>query len=167
MTSKTVALRPDMQHVWSVIVPQIAYDHPFLMHGLIAAAAMHKAYLLPGQRDTYHDIAAYHQMVGLEGFRKSKSLISDENWKAHFCFSSLLALVVCCQPARVNPAFRLNNDVPDILELFVFVRGLNESLFGYQSKITFTQLSPLVHGVWIVTPADPSYRSVLLGLRWF
>ena len=158
VTSKTLALRSDMQHVWSITVPHIAYDYQFLMHGILAVTAMHKAYLLPGQRETYHDIAAYHQMLGIEGFRRSKSSFGDKSWKAHFCFSSLLTLVVCCQPVRVNPAFRSHSDIPDILELFVFVRGLQESLSDYQSKLTFTQLSPLVHGVWIVTQADPSYR---------
>ena len=36
-----------MQYVWRVTIPEIGYQSPTLMHGLLAAAAMHKAYLLP------------------------------------------------------------------------------------------------------------------------
>lgn len=59
-SSDTLALRADMQHVWRMTIPEIAYQSPMLMHGILAVAAMHKAYLLPSRRRTYLDLAAFH-----------------------------------------------------------------------------------------------------------
>jgi hypothetical protein len=69
ITANTLALRLDMQHIWRMVLPEMSYNTPFLSHGLLSVAALHKAHLLPARRDKYLDLAAYHQTRGMEGFR--------------------------------------------------------------------------------------------------
>ncbi|KAI1010866.1 hypothetical protein LB503_004917 [Fusarium chuoi] len=61
ITANTLALRLDMQHIWRMVLPEMSYNTTFLSHGLLSVAALHKAHLLPARRDTYLDLAAYHQ----------------------------------------------------------------------------------------------------------
>ncbi|KAI2469446.1 hypothetical protein F4781DRAFT_394089 [Annulohypoxylon bovei var. microspora] len=157
-TADTLALRNDMQYVWRVTIPEIAYQNPFVMRGILAVAAVHKAYLLPNRRSSYLDLAAYHQMRGLEAFRAAIHDLSDENWKPCFCFASIIALLVCSSGMRIRSELRSDDSVPDILELFTFVRGIRTVLLPYQTRVLDSTLGPLARGVWIVNPEDPSYR---------
>ncbi|GJC87701.1 sterol regulatory element-binding protein ECM22 [Colletotrichum liriopes] len=117
-TAHTLALRADMQDVWRTVVPQMGYEHPFVLHGILAVSAIHKAHLLPSQREKYLDIAAYHQTRGLEGFRTALFYIRDTNWKPSFCFSSTIVLYVCALAAHGSrePAA---GTLSEILKLFV------------------------------------------------
>lgn len=158
-SSDTLALRADMQHVWRVTIPEIAYQSPMLMHGILAVAAMHKAYLLPSRRRTYLDLAAFHQNSGLEAFRVTLHDIGEQNWKPFLCFASVIALLVCSIPMESKPELQLGTTAaPDVLQLFVFVPGIRSVLLPYQSMLIGTVLGPLVHGVWITCPQDPSYK---------
>ncbi|KAF5974384.1 sterol uptake control 2 [Fusarium coicis] len=65
ITANTLALKLDMQHVWRMVLPEMSYNAPFLSHGLLSVAALHKAHLLPERRDKYLDLAAYHQTRGM------------------------------------------------------------------------------------------------------
>ncbi|GKT58074.1 C6 zinc finger domain-containing protein [Colletotrichum tofieldiae] len=148
-TADTLALRTDMQDVWRTLVPQMGYEHPFVLHGILAVSAIHKAHLLPSQREKYLDIAAYHQTRGLEGFRTALFYIGDTNWKPSFCFSSTIVLYVCALAAHGSrePAA---GTLSEILKLFVLVRGFRSVLLPCQAEVLETPLAPLSHGIWIV-----------------
>ncbi|KAI1016758.1 hypothetical protein LB504_007140 [Fusarium proliferatum] len=92
ITANTLALRLDMQHIWRMVLPEMSYNTPFLSHGLLSVAALHKAHLLPARRDTYLDLAAYHQSRGMHGFRSIFSSIDEKNWHPAFCFSSTIVI---------------------------------------------------------------------------
>jgi hypothetical protein len=47
VTVNTLSIRPEMQHVWRITIPEIGYSFPFVMQGILAVAAVHKAYLTP------------------------------------------------------------------------------------------------------------------------
>ncbi|GFG27831.1 hypothetical protein IFM61606_07891 [Aspergillus udagawae] len=126
VTADTFAVRPDMQYVWRIVVPEMGQRSPFVTHGILAVAAQHKAHLLPGLRDKYLDMAAYHQVLGLEGFRAALSNVNHENWKPSFTFSSII-----------------------VIYLFVLVRGLRTTLLR-DAQLGETELAPWSHGVWIL-----------------
>lgn len=147
VTADTLTRRADMQHVWRIIVPELGYKHPFVLHGLLAITATHKAYLLPSQRDKYLDIAAYHQTLGLEGFRTALFYIGDDNWKPSFCFSSTIVLYVCSLLAHKAAE---SDTISEVLKLFVLIRGFRSILLPCQAEVAATQLAPLSHGIWIV-----------------
>jgi hypothetical protein len=129
----------------------MAYGSSFLMHGILAVAAMHKAHLQPAQRRVYADLAVYHQTVGLEGFRVALSELTsgDADWKPCFCFATLVVLSMCWQPAgalvdlaETTPA----GTTPAALDFFVFMRGVDAVIRTHQSQLLHTALSPLIEG---------------------
>ncbi|CAG9946985.1 unnamed protein product [Clonostachys rosea f. rosea IK726] len=146
VTASTLSLRPDLQHVLRSIMPSMAYGSSFLMHGILAVAAMHKAHLQPAQRRVYTDLAVHHQTVGLEGFRVALSELSsgDADWKPCFCFATLVGLSMCWQPA--GALANLAGTTPAALDFFVFMRGVDAVIRTHQSQLLHTALSPLIEG---------------------
>ncbi|TQN71774.1 Sterol uptake control protein 2 [Colletotrichum shisoi] len=159
-TANTMSSKPEMQHVWRVAIPEIGYECPFVMHGILAIAALHKAYLLPPERDTYLDLATSHQTAGLEGFRAVLHKLDDSNWESVFCFASITSLHVSFHPVRKSTDHDAEL-LPDITALFVFVRGIRAILEPYHGGLSRTRLGPMAQGSWVIDPGDtknPSLR---------
>ncbi|KAK7460228.1 hypothetical protein Landi51_00476 [Colletotrichum acutatum] len=155
VTANSLSVRPDMQHVWRVTMPEIGYDCPFVMHGILTIAALHKAYLIPSARDKYLELATSHQTAGLEGFRTQLHTVNDTNWKPFFCFASLVVFYVASLPVRMGQDL---DSEPDIMGVFIFVRGIRAILEPYQTKIVRTEFAPMATGIWTIDPSDPSYK---------
>ncbi|KAL2878731.1 hypothetical protein SGCOL_005956 [Colletotrichum sp. CLE4] len=155
VTANTLSIRPDMQHVWRVTMPEIGYECPFVMHGVLTLAALHKAYLIPSSRDKYLELATSHQTAGINGFRTQLHTVDDTNWKPFFCFASLVVFYVASLPVRMGQDL---DSEPDIMGVFIFVRGIRTILEPYQTKIVRTEFAPMATGIWIVDPSEPSYK---------
>lgn len=75
---------------WEKELPLQALNCDFLMHGLLATAALHLAYLHPERRDRFNYQSAHHQDLALGPFRHVISEINLENCHQVFAFSMLL-----------------------------------------------------------------------------
>ncbi|EEY14362.1 C6 zinc finger domain-containing protein [Verticillium alfalfae VaMs.102] len=153
-TCDTLTSREDMRHVWRVTVPQEGYKHSYVMHGMLAVAAVHKAQLVPSERQTYITLAAYHQSLGLEGFTPLMFDVNRDNWKPIFSFASIVVLYVYLLPARSENQ-RLLTPFPSILELFSFVRGIQSIMQKFVHYIPRTSFAPIIWSVWITDVDDP------------
>ncbi|KAF6832934.1 hypothetical protein CPLU01_05883 [Colletotrichum plurivorum] len=153
-TADSLAIRLDIKHLWRVTTVEIGYRCSFVMHGILTMAALHKAYLLPSERDEYLDLAASHQNAGLEGFRAALPDINDKNWETFFTFSSIVILYVASLPTRLG-----RDAAPNILELFTFVRGVRAVLEPYQARLHKTKFRAILHGTWVIDPNDADYRN--------
>ncbi|KAF3353496.1 hypothetical protein VD0004_g8876 [Verticillium dahliae] len=153
-TCDTLTSREDMRHVWRVTVPQEGYKHSYVMHGMLAVAAVHKAQLVPSERQTYITLAAYHQSLGLEGFTPLMFDVNRDNWKPIFSFASIVVLYVYLLPARSENQ-RLLTPFPSILELFSFVRGIQSIMQKFVNYIPRTSFAPIIWSVWITDVDDP------------
>ncbi|KAH7153431.1 hypothetical protein EDB81DRAFT_455336 [Dactylonectria macrodidyma] len=145
ITANTLAMRPEMQHVWRAVVPETGYRHPFVTHGILAVAALHKAHLLPANGDKYLNAAAYHQMLGLKGFREALASVNHDNWEPSFCFSSTIVLCGFCMPALGR-----GDEMSNLNKIFVMIRGLRNTLWPSQGQIRHTQYAPWSYGIWVI-----------------
>ena len=59
-----------LENVWSVTVPQEAFLHDFLLHGILALSAFHLSYLRPLQKTHYAVLANHHYPLSIAAFRK-------------------------------------------------------------------------------------------------
>ncbi|CZR39216.1 uncharacterized protein FPRO_05592 [Fusarium proliferatum ET1] len=148
ITANTLALRLDMQHIWRMVLPEMSYNTPFLSHGILSVAALHKAHLLPARRDKYLDLAAYHQTRGMQGFRSIIHSINERNWHPAFCFSSTIVIYAFSSAGWTGDA------MADILQIFVLIRGIRSSLFGAGQNLAETPFSAWSAGIWIVGEND-------------
>ncbi|KAJ5753168.1 hypothetical protein N7520_010085 [Penicillium odoratum] len=78
--------------IWLDIVADLAYNHPFLLHGILACTALHMAHLYPAQRETYIIRAYAHQDSALPLFRYEIEHPTTENCEAIIAFAYLLVV---------------------------------------------------------------------------
>lgn len=149
VTADTLAMREDMRYTWRVIVPTEGYSNEFVMHAILAIAAIHRASLFPSRRSMYLECSDYHQACGLRTFRALISApMERENWQAIFCFASMLVIWVLAMPVR-SADCRLPSPVANVLELFSVIRGIQAILEPFQHPLKNSSLAAFVNGVWV------------------
>jgi len=156
-TANAVAYRPELQQVWKVHVPEIGYRCRYVMYGIMAIAALHKAVLLPAQSETYLDLAAYYQTLGLQRFLSEIHRINDDTWQQTFCFSSTVVMYAMCSPVLRKKEAMLD-PLQTTADMFTFSRGTRAIMIPSQSRIGSTKLRPLAACVFVVDEEDPSFK---------
>ncbi|KAL3420152.1 hypothetical protein PVAG01_08651 [Phlyctema vagabunda] len=110
-TYATMACNPGADQVWQVTAPTIAMKQPFLLHGILACAALHLASLHPQHRESYLFTAAQHQDQALSGFRQVVSVpVTEENGDAVYAFTNLLVVYVFASEDFDNSLLLVNGD---------------------------------------------------------
>lgn len=140
-TADTLSLRQDMTYVWRTAVPREGYKHSFVIHGILALASAHKAYLTPNNCELYLKLCDYHSMAGSEGFRSELRKDTQDSWAALFSFASVLVLYAFTLPIRSmdqKPASPLGN----LLELASLIRGIKTTLSPLVPRIYRTESPP-------------------------
>ena len=130
VTADTFGVDQELRHMWRVRMPQQGYTDHVVMHGVLALAALHKAYLYPNQADLYLDISAHHSLRGSEGFRALLGNITNENWRSIFYFAITLVAYTLCLPIR-SPKGKLQTPIQSMLELLGTFSGLKASTQSY------------------------------------
>lgn len=77
---------------WEKDLPKLALSCDYLAHGIMYTAALHLAYLNPGQRSKYEYKSAQHQDLAIGPFRRAMSTITSENCNQVFAFSGLMII---------------------------------------------------------------------------
>ncbi|KAH8747736.1 C6 zinc finger domain-containing protein [Diaporthe sp. PMI_573] len=146
VTADTLAAGPDLRHVWRAVIPREGYENRFVMHGVLALSAMHKAYMAPSQADTYLDISARHQVLGSEGFRALLCDVTSENWRPVFCFASVLVAYILCLPVR-SPNGNLQTPILSLLDLISCMAGVQVSVKPFLELVTPSEFYSTVRGL--------------------
>lgn len=92
VTYATMSPEPDQQETWQTTAVKIGLSHPFLLHEILAIAAMHLAICRPERRDFYHTRATQLQSFALNGFNRVQKQVDESNCVAILLFSSLLGV---------------------------------------------------------------------------
>lgn len=149
VTCNTITRREDVRHVWRVIIPTEGYANKYVMNGVLAIAAIHRAYLYPAQKDKYTKASAYHLAAGLKEFRELiSSPIDRDNWQPVFCFSSMICMHISTATIRLH-ADRPPSPLSDMIEIFASVKGFQAVMKPFLRSLQKTQLAPMVNSVWI------------------
>ncbi|KAH6955883.1 hypothetical protein BKA56DRAFT_503162 [Ilyonectria sp. MPI-CAGE-AT-0026] len=168
VTAEALSTQREMRHVWRVVMPKEGYRHPFVMHGILAISATHKAYLLPNGRKKYLAMSDYHQTVGSEGFRSALQNVCPETKVPIFCFASIVIFFMFALPIR-SEGGRLEAPIQNWLELGTLTRGIKKNLSPLLPGVLRSEFAPIVYGVWPIEgvgPVDniPSLENSLLPL---
>lgn len=150
-TCNTLAVREDSRHVWRVIMPTEAYSNKYLMHGLLAIGAVHRAYLYPdpAKKEKYIKASAYHLATGLKEFRELIAQPIDPcNWQPVFCFASMITIHLTCSPIRLGVP-RWPAPISNIVELFAGITGFQAIMKPFIGHLSKTPLAPFANAVWI------------------
>ncbi|KAL4964029.1 Zn(II)2Cys6 transcription factor [Aspergillus stella-maris] len=91
--------------LWQIEIPHMARSSPLLMHGLLATAALHMAYLTKDESDSavYTSRALYHHSLGLGLFNAGISGLRAENRDSPVLFTFGLCLVIWAYASPTLP----------------------------------------------------------------
>ncbi|EFR04779.1 hypothetical protein MGYG_07786 [Nannizzia gypsea CBS 118893] len=153
-TYQTLSNNNEHEDIWKNVIPGEAIKHPFLMHGLLALAALHIIECHDPDdeesRRKYSALANKHQNLALATFRPELNNITPLNCHAVFAFSSLIAALAFAfsrSERCSNPADYIEQAVQD----FYLFRGVDKVLHTQWTRIIKGKLGALVR-----RPADSS-----------
>ncbi|KEF50812.1 uncharacterized protein A1O9_13136, partial [Exophiala aquamarina CBS 119918] len=143
---------------WKSEIPVLAGSHDFLMHGILATAAMHMAYLHPEQYSQYFYKAASHQYLAVGPFRASMLAVGPDNCNAVFAFSTLLVILSLnsqnCEATVLSST--INQACRDLVTWIIFLRGCGSLFLSLKHYIELGPLSPLAS---FCLPTEVAIRS--------
>lgn len=92
VTSETIATDHETKRLWRDTVVFIATQYEFLMHGIMAIAALHLAHdeLIPHKKRHYLFTASKHQDEAMPAFREAVINVNESNCHAILAFTHLL-----------------------------------------------------------------------------
>ena len=126
------------------------------MHGVLATAALHLAYLIPEQQDKYEYVSAQHQDLALGPFRRAMSQITTENANHLFAFSTLL-LVLNYASSRSSsillPASE-GTSLNSVLNLVVCLRGCASIFNAARPHVTAGPFGSLIRNESLMEAAS-------------
>ncbi|OLN96731.1 Sterol uptake control protein 2-like protein 2 [Colletotrichum chlorophyti] len=123
-TSHTLSENPDFAHLWTTTVPQIAFNHDFLLHGILALSAIHLSYLNPDQSDKYNTISARHQDISLKKFSPGLAEIGESNADAYVLHAICIFLLNTYSIAKPHGPITSR----DVAQSFILLQGIKSIL---------------------------------------
>lgn len=89
---KSFVMNHSTEQIWLDVVPTLAYDNPFLLHGILACTSLHMAYIYPAHRHIYNIQACSHQSTALPLFRFAIEHPTEQNCDSIVAFAYLLVI---------------------------------------------------------------------------
>ncbi|KAI4593985.1 hypothetical protein KJ359_008773 [Pestalotiopsis sp. 9143b] len=154
----TISTEPLARSFWRINIPQIGFNTPFILKGILAVSALHLARYRPDRKEFYTGLAFQHHNAALAQASPLIANIDIDNGVNLFLFSTLTYFFSFAKP-RGPTDFLLseNSAVPDWLYLFRGVRALIESMGSMlrTSSISFLfEEGKKIHYHWLSLDYD-------------
>ncbi|PYI04994.1 hypothetical protein BO78DRAFT_371888 [Aspergillus sclerotiicarbonarius CBS 121057] len=94
-TCQSFTTNEETDKVWRLIVPCLAHQNSFLLHGLLACTSLHRAYMSSGHPALEKEFllrAYHHQDIALPQFRYAVQHPTDDNCNAILAYAYLLVV---------------------------------------------------------------------------
>ncbi|KAF2118698.1 hypothetical protein BDV96DRAFT_568346 [Lophiotrema nucula] len=166
-TSLTLSNRPELQRIWQQVVPQIAFTHGFLLHGILAFSALHLARSQPERKTLLYMEASVHHDVGVKGFRIAMSDIAPENFDACLAFSTIVAAYAWASSDRAGDLFfsdTLASEEQSNVEWASLLRGVFTLLDAAGEWMSSSALKMILHPP-PMTPTPAEVMDPKLGIK--
>ncbi|KAK4693648.1 hypothetical protein P7C71_g3792, partial [Lecanoromycetidae sp. Uapishka_2] len=144
-TCYTLSDRPESHELWRVNALQVAFQHPFLMRGILAISALHLSCLRPDKQNHYAQIAIKQQDAALGSFRAIMSNMDQSNCDAFFALSSLIVVYGFESPKNSDSLGMFNCNGQDSDDWLPLIRGVNSVLQNVWPWIKNGRLRGLIH----------------------
>ena len=154
-----------MQEAWQAQVPREAYAHPYLMHSLLALAALHRNSLAAaGEPRHSHTSAIRHYNNALATSKPAMSDVNTDNCASLFVFSALIALIAMALPLH-SPGRRLDDPVAEFMQISALVRGSKTIVHADFYRVKAGSLAALIPADFLARECDlPSDTRTALAL---
>ena len=109
-TCYTLARTIPVQTVWRVNVPQIAFSSDYVMHTVLALAALHVAYCQPEHKQTYINYALQLHEAALRKATLVLPNLTDDNCVELYTFAAVSCFVQYAKPRPDGPPLIAGDD---------------------------------------------------------
>ncbi|KAL8959958.1 MAG: hypothetical protein Q9193_003258 [Seirophora villosa] len=143
MTCLTLADDPDQQELWRTTVVKHGLSHPFLLHEILAIAALHLATCIPEEKGLLTTQATELQNYAVGKFHEIE--VTDEtNCIAVMLFSSLLGVHLLADRSRTQ-GLGFSDFLDHVLRCMGLLRGVMElTLKEWTSFFQASDIAPLI-----------------------
>ncbi|KAF6811612.1 sterol uptake control protein 2 [Colletotrichum sojae] len=101
-TSNTIAANEKLGPIWQVLMPKIASQHEFLMHGILCLSATHLSHEKGYMKTSFIKEAAAHHNLAIQGFNQAISNMDEHNSEALFAFACINIICVFALYRRIG-----------------------------------------------------------------
>ncbi|KFY15027.1 hypothetical protein V491_05804 [Pseudogymnoascus sp. VKM F-3775] len=164
-TSLTLASDSRTKYMWQVTMPHIASRFPFLLHGILACAALHLAYIDPGQGRELMIRGRAHQDRAMPLFRSAIETPNKDNCDAVFAFSHLLVIYSFAAEREDELLFLVESNTLEVLPSWLyFIRCGCSMLCDVWDQLELGPVRPLVSAWEIPITFSEAEQEPLMNL---
>lgn len=185
-TSQTISNEPIIRTLWRINVPQLGFQHEFVMRsvfsetskpiaallthrrGILAMSALHMAQFHPHKAEFYVSHSLAHQQIGLQIVSGILPNINEENCSAIYIFSAMIAMCALAGPRRPDDLLvgtDVDNGASEWLHLFRGVRSIIDSAYPTLSSGTLGPMFQAGARRFLLREIEPIDDSNLQELR--
>jgi hypothetical protein len=136
--------------MWQVTVSHIACTFPFLLHGILACAALHLAYQNPGQRRELMIRGGSHQDHAMPLFGSAIANPNKDNCDVVFAFTHLLVIYSFAAEREDERLLLVESNALDVLPSWLyFIRSGCSMLCDVWDQLEPGLVGPLI-SAWVI-----------------
>jgi hypothetical protein len=139
-TSLTMTSDPIVRTTWRTTVPQIAFQNPFVMRGILALSALHLAHLTPSKRDLYLSLSTHHHETALPEATSVLPAINSSTCNALHIFTILTAIHTVGRPRQPEDFLVVGEH--GIAKWLVLFRGIVHIIEPFEEIMAEGPLAP-------------------------
>ncbi|KAF9695356.1 hypothetical protein EKO04_006459 [Ascochyta lentis] len=170
VTAQSLGADPDAHAVYATVVPQTAFEYPFLLHIILALSALHLSRLqeFGPTAVEYALIGGQHHEAALVNFQSTVRDIDESNFKAVLMFAGALFPYSCA--SSIDHNHDVNHAFDTLLSNFSLTRRVRPMVSSFYNAMQTSVLQKLipedVKGIdW--TTQEPPADTELVQLRKF
>ena len=146
VTCTTLSDRAESHRLWREVVPQLAFEHEFLMRGILAISALHLSILRDDRHDYYLNLAVRQQDSALSQFRAAMATeIYESKGDAFFAMATVIVVYGFESPKAADSLGMFNYNGEDSDEWLPLIRGVNSVIQSVWMTIKGGRLNGLLH----------------------
>jgi hypothetical protein len=149
-TYKTLSCGPETDDAFRVILPQLATQFPFLLHGILSCSSLHLASIDPSNREHYTIQSIRHQDQAIPAFRRATMHVDSNNSQAVLAFAFFLVVFAIGSESNDQPLFLSNEKIQKAmpsLEWIDILRNGCSMLCPVWTELTTSPLAPFT-SIW-------------------
>ena len=170
VTAQTLGADAEAHKVYTTIVPQTAFEYPFLLHVILALAALHLSRLSGSGPEAieYALVGGRHHDAALANFQATVRDIDESNFKAVLMFAGALFPYSCA--SSIDPTHDVDHAFDSLLSNFTLTRRVRPMVSSFYTTMKASILQKLipedVKGTnWLTQ--EPPVETPLVQLRKF
>jgi hypothetical protein len=138
-------IESSLNQLWQYQVPKLAFQHEYLLHGILSVAALHLAHITPTRRTELYFKGSLHEQEALKSFQKALVVMDQSNCCALFTFSCLLVPIIFVSKIRES---NMSESLAELFDWIGLCQGGYSILRQYRVELENSFLEPLLRPVF-------------------